>query len=309
MNGRWYDFPAYCKEKYGRRLYRAALDAGFTCPNRDGTLGTKGCIFCDEGGSGDFAVHYDGQSLTEEDLIYNSQKAGMGNYIAYFQAFTNTYGPLERLRHLYTKALENPLFAGISIATRPDCLGTEVIKLLDELKRRYPDKFIWVELGLQSVHEKTALFIRRGYPLSVFDDAVMRLHEIDVEVIVHVILGLPYENTEMMLETVKHINALPVSGVKLQLLQYLKGTDLGDMYLEGKFNALQEEEYVSLIVMCLGYLRRDIVIHRLTGDGAKELLEAPLWANDKKHVLNRIRHEMKVKDIRQGDYYEKRCNF
>jgi radical SAM protein (TIGR01212 family) len=169
---RYQTFSQYCLKTYGKRLYRVALDAGMTCPNRDGTLGTCGCIFCDEGGSGDFAIPYHGQQLKQEDLLYNHQEAAPGQYIAYFQSYTNTYAPLSRLRTLFTSALSDDMFAGISIATRPDCLGEEVIDLLQELKEKYPDKFIWCELGLQTIHEGTAVWMRRGYPLSVFDDAV-----------------------------------------------------------------------------------------------------------------------------------------
>ena len=188
---RYYTFSEYCQKTFGRKLYRAALDAGMTCPNRDGKLGNKGCIFCDEGGSGDFAVSYHGQKLKKEDLIYNHQDGQNGDYIAYFQSYTNTYAPVDRLRKLFAAALEDELFAGISIATRPDCLGKDVLALLAELKKSYPEKFIWCELGLQTIHEKTAVWLRRGYPLPVFDEAVRSLHALDIPVIVHCILGLP----------------------------------------------------------------------------------------------------------------------
>lgn len=302
MSEKWLTFPAYCKAKYGRRLYRVSLDAGFTCPNRDGKIDDRGCIFCNEKGSGDFAIKYSGQKLSEEDLIFNKTKGEVGNYIAYFQSFTNTYGPISKLKRLFDRALSDDLFAGISIATRPDCLGKDVLNLLKELKEKYPHKFIYVELGLQTIHEASASFIRRGYKLAVFDQAVKALQKIDIEVIVHVIIGLPHEDEKMILATIRHLNTLHINGIKLQLLQYLKGTDLGDMYQRGEVKALSEDEYVDIIAKCLAVLNKDIVVHRLTGDGAKELLLAPLWANDKKHVLNHIRHEMKVRKLEQGIY-------
>lgn len=273
-----------------------------TCPNRDGKSGTRGCIFCDEGGSGDFAISYEGQQLTKADLIYNHQDAPEGDYIAYFQSYTNTYAPVERLRFLFESAMEDPMFAGISIATRPDCLGPEVIALLDDLHAKYPDKILWVELGLQTMHERTAAFIRRGYPLSVFDEAVKNLHAIGAEVIAHVIIGLPNEDENMILETIDHLNEVEIDGVKLQLLHYLKGTDLGRLYLASpdSFHVLSIEEYVSIIADCIARLDPSIVVNRLTGDGAADLLLAPLWSKDKRNVLNQINHKLKEENITQG---------
>lgn len=303
MEKKYYrSFPDWCKEKYGRKLYRVALDAGMNCPNRDGTIGTGGCIFCDEGGSGDFAIRYTGQKLEEEDLIYNHVKAGKGSYIAYFQSFTNTYASIERLSFLYTSALCDDMFAGIIIATRADCMGDEVISLLKELKRSFPDKFLWIELGLQTIHARSSLFIRRGYPLSVFDACVKRLHDASIPFTVHVILGLPEETKEMMVETVQYVNLINASGIKLQLLHYLDDTDLGRMYMKDPslFHVLTEDEYVDVVCTCIGYLSENIVVHRLTGDGNGEQLLEPLWSRNKKHILNRIRHELKVRNIVQG---------
>lgn len=302
----WYSFPAYCRRTFGRRLYRAALDAGMTCPNRDGTVGRGGCIFCDEGGSGDFALPFYGQMLREEDLIYNHSASGEGSYIAYFQAYTNTYAPAEELRVLFSAALANPLFAGISIATRPDCLGAEVISLLKELKERFPEKFIWCELGLQSMHAATAVWMRRGYPLAVFDSACTALRGIGIPVIVHVILGLPHETEEMVLETIRHLNQQHISGIKIQLLQYLRGTDLYRMYEKGTdgLEPMTEEAYVSLAAKCLGMLDENTVVHRVTGDGSRDLLAAPLWALDKRKVINAIRHEMAERQIIQGCFWK-----
>lgn len=298
----WYSFPSYCMKTFGKKLYRVALDAGMSCPNRDGTLGTGGCIFCDEGGSGDFAIAFHGQKLVEEDLIYNHSHSGNGSYIAYFQAYTNTYAPCERLRMLYTAALDNPLFAGVSIATRPDCLSEDVMALLKELRQSYPDKFIWVELGLQSKHDKTAVWMHRGYPLTVFDEACHKLHEAGIPIIVHIILGLYQETDEMVLETIRHLNEMHIAGIKIQLLQFLDGTGLYRRYLAGQEvpEPMEEEQYVHLVVQCLGTLDENIVVHRLTGDGDRKLLKAPLWSLNKRKVLNEIRHEMAVNHIRQG---------
>lgn len=298
----WYSFSSYCMKTFGRKLYRVALDAGMSCPNRDGTIGTGGCIFCDEGGSGDFAIAYTGQNLQEEDLIYNHSHSGSGSYIAYFQAYTNTYAPCERLRMLYTSALDNPLFAGISIATRPDCLGDDVMALLRELEERYPDKFIWVELGLQSMHNCTAVWMHRGYPLSVFDKACQQLHKAGIPVIVHIILGLYQETDEMVLDTIRHLSDLKVAGIKIQLLHYLEGTRLYENYLSSREAPvpMEEEHYVHLVVQCLGWLDENIVVHRLTGDGDRRILKAPLWSLNKRRVLNEIRHEMAVCQIKQG---------
>ncbi len=302
MEGTWYTFPEYCRRTFGRKLYRAALDAGMTCPNRDGTVGKGGCIFCGEGGSGDFAVHFDGGDLSREELLFNHQQAEAGDYIAYFQSYTNTYAPADCLERIFSGALSNPLFAGISIATRPDCMGEEVMNLLARLRRAYPEKFIWIELGLQSMHEASAVWMRRGYPLSVFDDCVRRLHELDIPVIVHVIIGLPDETPQMIYATIRHLNEVGIFGIKLQLLHYLKDTDLGRMYLENPeaYHILSLEEYTEIVTECIAILDRNVVIHRLTGDGNREQLLAPLWSLDKRRVINTIRHACSVKGIVQG---------
>jgi len=302
MRESWLSFPVWCKETYGRRLYRAALDGGFTCPVRDGTKGIGGCIFCNASGSGDFAIAYHGRPLTEEELIHNHQRNESGNYIAYFQAFTNTYGPVSYLEQLYKGALSDPLFAGISIASRPDCFSDEVYDLLFRLKKEFPGKFIWVELGLQTIHEKTAQWMRRGYSLEVFDECVRRLHELSIPVIVHIILGLPGESEDDVIQTVHHLNTLSVEGVKLQLLQYLDNADLGRLYQEHPedYHPLTQDEYIHLVCTCIGHLDPSIVIHRLTGDGDREHLIEPSWSLRKGHVLNAIRHTLKVSGIHQG---------
>ena len=296
----------WCRELYGEKLYKIALDAGFTCPNRDGTLGERGCIFCSAGGSGDFAAKRTGSLRSQLDagralLSHNPRSA---RFVAYFQAYTNTYGPADRLEELFSEALSEPDIAGISIATRPDCLPDEVTDLLVGLKKRFPGKFIWVELGLQTIHEKTASYIRRGYPLSRFDEAVKALHKADIPVIVHVILGLPGETREMMLQTIRYLNACGIWGIKLQLLHVLEGTDLAEDYRAGLFSVLSLEEYLSILCDCIAALSPDIVIHRLTGDGPKRLLIAPLWSADKRNVLNLLHRRLKQNAIRQGQCYE-----
>ena len=278
----------YFKNKYGKKIYKVSINAGFTCPNRDGKLGDRGCIFCSAGGSGDFAE--DARlSITEQieagkKRIANKIPEEYG-LIAYFQAFTNTYAPIETLRKVYTEAAAHPEVEIISVATRPDCLGEEVLNLLSEINRIKP---VWVELGLQTIHEKTAEYIRRGYPLAVFDEAVRNLKERGIETIVHVILGLPGESREDMLETVRYVGESGVQGIKLQLLHVLKGTDLADEYAKGKFYCLTLDEYANLVRDCLDILPEDIIIHRMTGDGDKKILIAPEWSRDKKNVLNTL---------------------
>lgn len=298
----WYSFSDYCKKTYGRKLYRVSLDADMTCPNRDGTIDTRGCIFCDGSGSGDFAIHYTGQTLTKEDLIYNHQDADAGDYIAYFQSFTNTYASIDRLYFLFSSALKDPLFAGISVGTRADCIHEDTIALFRRLKEEYSDKFIWIELGLQTIHPKSSIFIRRGYPVSVYDACVQQLHMIDIPVITHIIIGLPNESKEDIIKTIHHLNDIHTDGIKLQLLHYLNDTDLGILYQKDpeSFHVYTKEEYVDIIVTCIAHLEKDIVIHRLTGDGNSELLLAPVWSKDKRSVLNQISHQCKIRNITQG---------
>ena len=280
-------FNKYLKDKFGQKVYKISLDGGFTCPNRDGKTGTRGCIFCPKGGSGDFAESRK-MSITEQ--IENGKKRvekkiKSGKYIAYFQAFTNTYAPVETLRQKYEEAINHPDIVALSIATRPDCLGDDVLRLLDEMNKIKP---VFVELGLQTIHQKSAKYIRRGYDLSVYDKAVRDLKKIGVNVVVHVILGLPNESENDMLETVKYVCESGANGIKLQLLHVIDGTDLAKDYEKGLFKTFKFDEYVNLIVKCVKIIPKDIVIHRLTGDGAKKDLIAPLWSADKKRVLNAI---------------------
>lgn len=298
---RYYSFDSFLKNRFGEKIYKVSLDGGFTCPNRDGTIGTGGCIFCSEGGSGDFAsdARLPVSDQITQGISLVAAKNPSSRYIAYFQAFTNTYAPVSRLRKLFTEAIEDSRIAALAIGTRPDCLPDNVLALLKELNERKP---VFVELGLQTIHPVTAGLIRRGYPLSCFEEAVRNLSSIGVWTVVHLILGLPGETEDMMLESVRYLNSLPIHGVKFSMLHILKGTDLADIYREKPFPVFTMESYVNLILQCIGNLRSDIVIHRLTGDGPKDLLIAPLWSLRKRTVLNNIAHQLKVQDIRQGDF-------
>lgn len=280
-------FNKYLKDKFGQKVYKISLDGGFTCPNRDGKIDTRGCIFCSKGGSGDFAQNRD-LSITEQ--IESGKKSvekkiKSGKYIAYFQAFTNTYAPVEILRAKYSEAINHPDIVALSIATRPDCLGDDVIELLDEMNKIKP---VFVELGLQTIHSDSAKYIRRGYSLEVYNEAVKKLKNIGVNIVVHIILGLPNESEEDMLESVKYVCQSQIDGIKLQLLHIIAGTDLAKDYEKGLFKTLEFDEYVELIAKCVAIIPKNIVIHRLTGDGAKKDLIAPLWSADKKKVLNAI---------------------
>lgn len=281
----------YLKERFGEKVYKIALNGGFTCPNRDGKIGTRGCIFCSKGGSGDFAESPD---LTITEQIENGKKRlekkiKNGKYIAYFQAFTNTYAPVEKLRAIYTEAIIHPDIVALSIGTRPDCLGDDVLALLDELNKIKP---IFVELGLQTINKDTARYIRRGYTLEVYDKAVADLHKIGINVVTHIILGLPGESKNDMLKSVKYACKV-TDGIKLQLLHILKGTDLAKDYEQGKFEVLTLEQYTEIIKECVQIIPENVVIHRLTGDGAKKDLIAPIWSADKKTVLNTINRALK----------------
>ncbi len=281
----------YLRERFGCKVYKIAVNAGLTCPNRDGKLGTRGCIFCSAGGSGEFAQD-PGKSIydqIEEGKRLVSSKIKDGKFIAYFQAFTNTYAPAEKLRPLFTEAADHPDIVAVSIATRPDCLPGDVLDLLEEINRIKP---VWVELGLQTIHKETAEYIRRGYELEIYDKAVTELKKRGIEVITHMILGLPGETPEMMKETVKYVCEKGTDGIKLQLLHVLKGTDLEKEYLAGKFEVLTEDEYIAILKDCVKIIPENVVIHRLTGDGDKKILVAPLWSGDKKHVINRISKEV-----------------
>jgi len=311
MKPYFYSADEYFKETFGKKMFRLSLEGGITCPNRDGTVGHGGCIFCSEGGSGDFAAGQSGQmavhtlsaQLDAGRQLFGSKKTGR-RCIAYFQSYTNTYGDPARLAALYEEALREPLAAGISIATRPDCLSEEILSHIDRLRSCYPDKFIWIELGLQTIHEKTADFIRRGYSYSVFVQAMKTLHAHRLPAIVHVILGLPGESVQDMLDTVKAMNCFSPFGIKLQLLHVLQHTDLATLYQAHYFETLSKEAYLELVTDAIACLSPDICIHRITGDGPKHLLIAPDWSRNKRDVLNSIHTRMKQKDIRQGSNYD-----
>lgn len=306
----YYSLDAYLKNTYGEKLYKIAIDAGFTCPNRDGTLGNGGCIFCGAGGSGDYAVKTSDHISVKEQLtagisLFGHKRIGQ-RFIAYFQAYTNTYGPLSRLRSLYTEALREPAVAGISIATRPDCISEDIVTILVNIMEEFPDKFVWIELGLQTIHEETADFIRRGYPLPIYDKCVALLRQAHIPVITHVILGLPGEIKEHMLSTVDYLNHSGTWGVKLQLLHVLRDTDLASLHDQGGYLPLTQDAYTDLVIDCLERLNPDIVVHRLTGDGPRDLLLAPLWSLDKRNVLNTLHHTMKTRASYQGRLYTER---
>lgn len=294
----YYSFSQYVRDTFGEKVYKIALDGGFTCPNRDGSLGTRGCIFCSGKGSGDFAQSpvRDKQGMPD---IFAQIEAGKkrveaknksGKYIAYFQSFTNTYGDVSYMREVFGQAMAHPDIVAVSIGTRPDCLPPEVLDLLAELNKRKP---VWVELGLQTIHPETARYIRRGYDLPVFEEAVKNLKAMGINVIVHCILGLPGETKDMMKETVSYIGKSGADGIKLQLLHVLKGTDLAEDYVQGRVPVMEMEEYVKLVADCIALLPKNMVIHRMTGDGDKKILMAPLWSGDKKRVWNALQKEIK----------------
>ena len=304
---RYHSLDHYLKEQFGEKLYKLSLNGGMTCPNRDGTLGDKGCIFCSRGGSGDFspspALTIDEQIESAKKLV--AAKYSGSSYIAYFQAYTNTYAPCGYLRRIFTETIRRPDIRVLSIATRPDCLGEDVLDLLGRLNGIKP---VWVELGLQTIHARTAQFIRRGYGLPVFEQAVSALRARGITVIVHVILGLPGEEEEHMLSTVRFLNGMDIQGIKLQLLHILKDTDLADFYQKQPFCVLSMEEYIGITGRYIAALRPDIVIHRLTGDGPRSLLVAPMWSTDKRKVLNQIQAHLKKNDIWQGkEFHHDNC--
>lgn len=298
----YYSLDHYLKNRFGEKVYKVSLDGGFTCPNRDGTLGTDGCIFCSEGGSGDFASDRSlsiTDQITEGIRLIRRYKNTGSRYIAYFQAFTGTYDSPERLRRLYRESINHPDVVMLSIATRPDCLEPEILDLLHECSQIKP---VLVELGLQTIHQKSITYIRRGYPNSVYERAVSDCHHAGLEVVTHVIAGLPGESKEDFLATVNYATDCQTDGIKLQLLHVLAGTDLGRQYEKEPFPVLSMEEYLDWITDAVCYLPPEVVIHRLTGDGPKDLLLAPLWSAAKREVLNRFHHRMKEENLWQSKY-------
>ena len=288
----------YLRDRFGHKVYKVAINGGFTCPNRDGTLDSRGCIFCSGRGSGEFSCD---SSVSVTDQIENGIKriekklpSGKVGYIAYFQAFTNTYASVSKLERLYMEAISDPRIEVLSVATRPDCISDEALKLLEEINKVKP---VWVELGLQTIHEKSASYIRRGYELPVYDEAVKRLSNSGIEVITHVILGLPGETHDEMLETVSYVAKSGAKGIKLQLLHVIRGTDLAKDYENGLFECMTLEEYAELVCDCVSLLPEEMVIHRLTGDGDKRTLIAPLWSGDKKKVINTVSRKLRERGL------------
>lgn len=293
----------YFRKRFGCKTYKLSLNAGMTCPNRDGKIDTNGCIFCSKGGSGDFAASPK-LSITEQlaearEKVSKKTPAGC-RYIAYFQAYTNTYAPVSYLEKIFTEAMKPEDIVAVSIATRPDCIDEDVALLLGKLNSIKP---IIIELGLQTANENTAAFIRRGYSNSVFEAAVALLEKYNIEIIVHMIIGLPGEDIHDIINTVKYINDFPVKGVKFQLLHILSDTDLYDYYKKFPFKVFTLSEYTDILLECIMYLRSDIVIHRMTGDGPKKLLVAPEWSGNKKMVLNYINNQLSDRNIIQGSKY------
>jgi len=298
----YYSLNEYLKNEFGQKLYKLSLNGNMTCPNRDGTLGDRGCIFCSEGGSGDFApkgdMPIDEQIETAKSRV-NGKFSG-DKYIAYFQAYTNTYASTQYLKELFGKVIQRDDIVALSIATRPDCLPDDVLELIARLNEKKP---VWVEIGFQTANENTAKYIRRGYTNNCFEDAVKKLNRIGVHIVTHIILGIPNENERDMLNTVDYVAHCGAQGVKIQLLHILRNTDLCDNYQNGRFEALTMEQYIDLLAKCIERLPYDMVVHRITGDGPKNLLVAPLWSADKKRVLNSINAEFKRKDVTQGRLY------
>lgn len=305
MRPYYYSLNEYIRQTYNTKMYKLSLSGGMSCPNRDGLIDNRGCIFCSAGGSGDFT----GAALSQSNNIDKqidaaktlvSKKYSGSDYIAYFQSYTNTYADVGYLRELFYNVINRPDIRILSIATRPDCLSYDIIALLDELNRIKP---VWIELGLQTIHETTARFIRRGYTLDVFDEAVTKLNNICIRPIVHMIIGLPGENEAMMLDTARYLSHCNISGVKLQLLHILKNTDLADEYLTGSVDILSIKQYSEILGKIIKILPPDCVIHRLTGDGPKNLLIAPQWSSNKKNVINTINRYFKDNNIIQGCEY------
>lgn len=299
---RYHSLSSYLKNEYHEKVYKLSLNANLGCPNRDGTVGTGGCIFCSSGGSGDFAAS-SSLSISEQLKASKAQISGKTDahkFIAYFQAYTNTYAPAEKLRELYLQAASDPEVVALSIATRPDCLGSDVLALLSEINRIKP---VWVELGLQTIHDTTRTFLNSGFTYQTFYNAIDKLDRLHIPVIVHLILGLPHETHDMMLESVRTISHLPIWGIKLQLLHVLEHTELAAYYRKTQFPVFTLDAYCDMVVDCLELLPEHMVIHRITGDGPKDLLIAPLWSTNKKKVLNQIQHRLKERNTWQGRLY------
>lgn len=291
------------KKEFGDKVMKLSLDGGFTCPNRDGTIGTEGCIFCSDEGSGEFAgsrfVSIEEQVEQQKKLLSNKWKAD--KYIVYFQNFTNTYGSVDKLRKLYYEAIKIEGVVGLAIATRPDCLDDDILDLLSELNK---ETYLWIELGLQTIHEKSTKFIRRGYELSVYDKAIKNLRDRNIKVVTHIIIGLPNETNEDVLKTVEHVAMTNTWGVKIHSLYIQKETDLYDFYIENPFRIRNMEEYIDIVADSIEILPKDMIIHRLTGDGKRSLLYEPQWTLDKLKVLTGIDQELEIRNSKQGEKFK-----
>ncbi|KGK89230.1 TIGR01212 family radical SAM protein [Clostridium sp. HMP27] len=292
----------FLRNKFGGKIFKISLDAGFSCPNRDGTISSGGCVFCSARGSGDFAgdrkFSISDQFEDRKEMMKNKWKEG--KYIAYFQAYTNTYAPIEELREKYNQALIEDGVIGLAIATRPDCLSEEVLDLLSEINK---NTYLWVELGLQTIHEKTEKIINRGYSLEVFEKALNELRKRNIDVVTHVIFGLPEEKKEDMLETVRYLSHQDIQGIKFHLLHLMKDTPMVKLYEEGRLKFLEQEEYIDIICEAIAMLPEDIVIHRLTGDSPRSLLIGPQWSLKKWEILNSIDKNLQERNLYQGLYY------
>ncbi|MCY6371989.1 TIGR01212 family radical SAM protein [Clostridium ganghwense] len=301
---RYYNLNYFLRDKFGEKVFKISLDAGFSCPNRDGTISRGGCLYCSERGSGDFAGDRNFCITRQFEDIKEMMKKKWksGKYIAYFQAYTNTYAEVEELRKKYEEAVNQEGVVALAIATRPDCLSEEIIELISEYNDRL---YTWVELGLQTSNERVAKLINRGYTLEIFEDALLRLRKRNVDVVVHTILGLPGENREDMINTIKYLSHKDIQGIKLHLLHLLKGTPLVKLYEEEKLKFLEKDEYIDLLCEAITLLPQNIVIHRLTGDAPRNLIIGPMWSLKKWEVLNDIDRKLKDEDLYQGMNFNK----
>lgn len=300
---RFHNLNYFLRNKFGEKVFKISLDGGFSCPNRDGTISKGGCLFCSERGSGDFAGDRDFSISRQFNDIKTmmSKKWKSGKYIAYFQAYTNTYAPIDVLKQKYEEALKQEGVVALAIATRPDCLGDEVLDLLEEINKKF---YVWVELGLQTCNDETARKINRGYKLEVFEDAIKRLKERNIDFVVHSIFGLPGETKEDMLKTVDYIAHSGAQGVKFHLLHLMKGTPLVKLYERGELEFLEQEDYIDLLCKSVEMLPQEMVIHRLTGDAPRDLLIGPMWSLKKWEILNAIDRTMEENDVYQGKKFK-----
>lgn len=298
-NKRYHTLDYFYKQKFGIKVFKVSLNAGFSCPNLDGTVGYGGCIYCSNSGSGDFVGNENDDLITQFNEVKNKlhQKWPEAKYIGYFQAHTNTYAPLNVLKEKYESVLKLPNVVGLSIATRPDAIDNECLQYLSELNKK---TYLTVELGLQTIHEKTTKLINRCHTLETFELMVKKLRENNINVVIHIINGLPYETKKMMIETIKYINSLDIQGVKIHMLHILKNTKLAELYNKNKFHILTKEQYIDIVCDQLEYLRPEIVINRITGDPVKENLIEPNWLIKKFCVLNDIDKELVIRDTYQG---------